>query len=44
MHKFSIYPRRFQQTLCTGCGRCARVCPAGMDLPQIVSELEELAG
>jgi ferredoxin len=44
LHKFSIYPRRFGETLCTGCGRCARACPAGMDLPEIVRDLEELAG
>ena len=32
MHKFSIYPARFGEVLCTGCGRCVRVCAAGMDL------------
>ena len=42
-HKFSIYPSRFGETLCTGCGRCSRVCPGGMDLPSIVSELVTLA-
>jgi ferredoxin len=44
MHKFSIYPSRFDAILCTGCGRCARVCAAGMNLPEIVSQLIELAG
>jgi len=38
-HKFSIYPSRFGEILCTGCGRCSRNCPGGMDLPEIVSEL-----
>jgi ferredoxin len=42
-HKFSIYPSRFGEMLCTGCGRCSRVCPGGMDLPSIVSELMTLA-
>ncbi len=36
MHKFYIYPARFGEVLCTGCGRCARACPAGMNLPEIL--------
>jgi ferredoxin len=42
-HKFSIYPSRFGEILCTGCGRCSRNCPGGMDLPKIVDELIALA-
>lgn len=42
-HKFSVYPTRFGETLCTGCGRCARACPGGMDLPSILRELMALA-
>ncbi|MDD4891076.1 MAG: 4Fe-4S dicluster domain-containing protein [Phycisphaerae bacterium] len=30
MHKFSYYPEKFGMLACTGCGRCARMCPAGM--------------
>lgn len=44
MHKFSIYPKRFDEVLCTGCGRCARACPAGMDLPEILDQIAKLAG
>jgi ferredoxin len=44
MHKFSIYPKRFDSLLCTGCGRCARVCAAGMNLPEILTQLVQLAG
>jgi ferredoxin len=44
MHKFSIYPRRFDAILCTGCGRCARMCPAGMNLPEILGQIVQLAG
>jgi ferredoxin len=43
MHKFSVYPRRFDQILCTGCGRCARTCGAGMNLREILGELVRLA-
>ncbi len=39
MHKFSIYPARFGEILCTGCGRCMRVCAAGMDLIAILAEI-----
>lgn len=42
-HKFSIYKGKFDRILCTGCGRCARVCPGGMDLPEILGELSRLA-
>ena len=42
-HKFSIYPKRFEETLCTGCVRCARACAAGMDLPEILARLDHLA-
>jgi ferredoxin len=38
-HKFSIYPSRFGEILCTGCGRCSRICPGGMNLPEILGEL-----
>jgi ferredoxin len=43
MHKFSIYPRRFDAVLCTGCGRCARACGAGMNLPEVLGRLVQLA-
>ena len=44
MHEFSIYPRCFGTLLCTGCGRCARACPAGMNLPEVLSQLIQLGG
>jgi ferredoxin len=43
-HKFSVYPKRFGETLCTGCGRCARACPGGMDLAEILAALTERIG
>ncbi len=44
MHKFSIHPRRFDEVLCTGCGRCSRACEGGVDLPEVLGELVQLAG
>jgi ferredoxin len=44
MHKFSIHPRRFNEVLCTGCGRCSRACEGGMNLPEILGQLVHLAG
>lgn len=44
MHKFSIHPRRFNEVLCTGCGRCSRACEGGMNLPEILGQLVQLAG
>lgn len=43
MHKFSIHPRRFDEVLCTGCGRCSRECEGGMNLPAILGQLVQLA-
>ena len=43
MHKFSIHPRRFHEVLCTGCGRCSRACEGGMNLPEILGQLVQLA-
>ena len=40
MHKFSIYPARFGEILCTGCGRCIRTCAAGMDIIEILAQLD----
>jgi len=39
LHKFAIYPSRFGEVLCTGCGRCVRVCAAGTDLVAILAEI-----
>jgi ferredoxin len=42
-HKFSIYPLRFGEVLCTGCGRCVRECPAGQDLVEILAAVDVAA-
>jgi ferredoxin len=41
-HKFAIYPERFGAILCTGCGRCTRACPAGIDLLENLQTLAAL--
>jgi ferredoxin len=42
-HKFYIYPSKFDDVLCTGCGRCIRACPAGQDLVEILQTIDGLA-
>jgi len=39
-HKFSIYPERFDTLLCTGCGNCARNCPAGLGVLRMLEAIE----
>jgi sulfhydrogenase subunit beta (sulfur reductase) len=39
-HKFAVYPLRFGEVLCTGCGRCTRVCHAGQDLVEILAAID----
>jgi len=41
-HKFKYYHDKFSETLCTGCGRCSRGCPVGIDISLILSETKYL--
>ena len=43
MHKFSIYPAKFGEVLCSGCGRCVRCCPGGMNLQEVLARVALLA-
>jgi len=38
-HKFVMYPDKFGETLCTGCGNCARNCPVGLGVLPVVTRM-----
>lgn len=40
-HKFSIYPEKFGEILCTGCGNCLRNCPAGLGVLNVAKAIEK---
>lgn len=39
LHKFAIYPEKFGDILCTGCGNCTRNCPAGIGVLGVAREI-----
>ncbi|GAB7025074.1 4Fe-4S dicluster domain-containing protein [Geotalea toluenoxydans] len=41
MHKFKYYGDKFGQTLCTGCGRCIRHCPVGIDIKAVLEKIQK---
>jgi ferredoxin len=40
-HKFVMYPEKFGEILCTGCGNCARNCPAGLGVLPVLTEIRD---
>jgi ferredoxin len=40
-HKFNYYPDKFKRTLCVGCGRCIRHCPADMSLLETLIKIDK---
>jgi ferredoxin len=43
LHKFQIYPEKFGEVLCTGCGNCTRNCPAGLGVQSVLDAVAEVA-
>lgn len=43
LHKFGFYPELYGENSCTGCGRCIRLCPMGVDIREIVLSAMERA-
>jgi formate hydrogenlyase subunit 6/NADH:ubiquinone oxidoreductase subunit I len=41
-HKFKYYKDRFDEILCTGCGRCSRGCPAAINILEVLRDIEAL--
>ena len=44
LHKYSYVKDNFGYVACTGCGRCVRSCPAGMNIRTIVEGIIEELG
>jgi ferredoxin len=40
LHKFAIYPEKFGEILCTGCGNCTRNCPIGLGVLSVLTEID----
>jgi sulfhydrogenase subunit beta (sulfur reductase) len=44
--KFFYYPEQYglgEALACTGCGRCIDICPAGVDITEVLTDLERIA-
>lgn len=42
LHKYLYVKQNFGYTACTGCGRCIRSCPAGMNIKSVVKGIMEV--
>ncbi|MBU4142805.1 4Fe-4S dicluster domain-containing protein [Patescibacteria group bacterium] len=39
-HKFARIPDEFDFMGCVGCGRCTKVCPVGIDIAEVLGQIE----
>jgi ferredoxin len=39
-HKFKYSKESTGHYLCVGCGRCIALCPAGLDITKVISEVK----
>ncbi len=40
LHKFQVYPQKFGDLLCTGCGNCTRNCPVRLGVRPVLEGIE----
>ncbi len=40
-HKLDYFPAKYNQFMCTGCGRCIRGCPTKIDWVSLINEMNE---
>lgn len=41
LHKLEFFDERYGSPLCTGCGRCIVMCPAGINITKIIDQVKE---
>ncbi len=39
MHKYSYFPEKYGEFLCTGCGRCVTACPVNLDIREVLKTI-----
>jgi ferredoxin len=41
LHKYRVYPEKFSEILCTGCGACTRNCPVQLGVAGMLEQLAD---
>lgn len=44
LHKYVYLPQNYGFTACTGCGRCIRYCPGGLNIKNAVADIQKRTG